>query len=381
MAKKTRIRLPKFYRNIAAIFFGSTIILAAVIFHSIYGSAKIIITPAFQKVSDEAMVRIQAEPGKADEKDGFTVQGKLYEFLVNESVSVGATGEKIVFGDTVGTLEIINNYSRDQALVATTRLVAPDGTLVRLKDKVTVPRGGRVQAQVYPDAPESFRELEPTKFIIPGLFHDLQDKIFAQSKDTLRKGGAKITVISEQDMNTLEKKILEIIDGNAQESAQAKLTGAEALYTRLFQKEILRKDIAGAVGEERGSVDAQFEARVYALVFDELRVVGLMKKELSSGLSLGKELKELDPKSIIYTIDKFDPEAQSAAVKVYAEGKAAVKSGHNIFDKSKILAKRPEEAAQYYKSFPEVQNVEIELRPKWLKRLPRFENKIEIVVQ
>ena len=72
-----------------------------------------------------------------------------------------ATGEEIIGQEVVGEVIIINNYTKNQPLVATTRLLSPDGKLYRLKETVNVPAGGTVKAAVYADEPKEEMAIGP----------------------------------------------------------------------------------------------------------------------------------------------------------------------------------------------------------------------------
>lgn len=375
---KKSIALPKFYRNAAIFFILATALLAGGFLYNIFGSVKIIVSPVYQKVSVDTMVEI-IDMGEADTLKN-AISGRLYEFEIEEDIAIPATGNKIVLGDTVGEVTLFNNYSQDQTLVATTRLLAPNGTLLRLKNAAVVKKGQKTQASVYPDRPEAFSELAPTRFTIPGLWKDLQDIIYAESFVTFRKGGAKIPFIAENDIHVLEKKILDSIDQKAQLELKTKIEEDETLYSRLLQKEILEKSVTGKVGEEKDILKAHVRSKVTAIIFDERKMVALMKKNLSDSLPKGKELKEIDPKNIIYTIERYDSVKKSVFVKVYAEGRAQIQADNAIFNAALLYGMREGEVKKYFQKYKEIESVEIEFSPSWLKRIPKREDKIEIHV-
>lgn len=383
-SNERKITLPKMYRNIALLFIITTIFGIFCVGYFVFGKARIIITPAFQKISSNSIVTIK-DVSETGAPDSALVRGKIYEFEIEETLSAEVMGSKIILDEGIGSVTLVNNYSQDQALVATTRLLASDGTLLRLQEKVLVPKGGKVSARVYPDKPEQFTELKPTKLLIPGLWKDLQDKIFAEVTDTLKKGGRKVSIVSEQDISGLEKKILEKIDEKAVSELKKKLIEEESSHNELlqkeiFQKEILEKNISGSVGEERKSIDARAKAKIIAIVFDEISIINLMKKNLSSTLSAGKELTDIDPESLTYSVDKLDGLENSANIKVYAEGKASVVSENNIFDKARILGLSEQDVINHFKEFREVEGVEIKFFPSWLKRIPRLEDRVTIEI-
>jgi len=374
--------LPKKYSRISLYFFILTCLLSFGVFYYVFGKAEITIVSPFQKVSADAEVQIKenTQEGRLGADETF-VRGKMYMYEVDDDVAAPTTGKKIVFDDTIGSVKLVNNFSKDQILVATTRLLATGGTLFRIKDRVLIPAGETISARIYPDKPETFSRLLPTKFTIPGLGKDLQDVIFAELESVLMPGENSVSIVSEQDLNLIEKKLLEAIDDSSLTLLKEKLTDEEALYSKLMQKEIIEKKISGVIGEERDSIHARAKAKITAIVFDEIHIINLMKKKLSSTLSSGKELKDIDPKSIVYTVEKIDREEGAAYIKVYAEGKAQVRLESDIFDKSKISGMSDINAKKYFKNFKEVESVEIRFSPSWLKRIPRLDERIEIHIK
>lgn len=378
---RENIILPKLYRNLSIIFFIITCVLAAGVFYFIYGRVMITVHPVFQKVTAEINIDIKKNPLDGLSKDAYEVKGQLYEFFVEDKVSVPASGTKLILDDTLGSVRVINNHTQDMTLVAATRLLAPDKTLLRLKERIQIPKGGRVSARVYPDKPETFTEIKPARFTIPGLAKDLQEKIYAESSATLTREGKKVTIVSEADRNLIEKKILERIDEKANETLVEKMSDEEALFTKLIQKEITEKSFSVSVGDESDTLDAKVDAKITAVVFDELSVVNIMKQKLSGGLSAGKELQEADTKSFVYSLDKYDIGSGIAKIKVYGEGRAVVRSESELFDKKKLFGKSESDIIRYFKSFKEVESVVAEFFPSWLRRAPRFEDRIEITVE
>ncbi len=374
--------VPKRYSRIALYFFVITCLLSLSVFYYVFGKAEVTIISAFQKVSADTEVQIKenSQEGQGGVNETL-IQGKMFAYEVESTVTSATLGKKIVFDDTIGSVKLINNFSKDQILVATTRLLAADGTLFRIKDRVLIPAGGAISARIYPDKPEIFSELQPTKFTIPGLGKDLQEIIYAELDHMLKPGENSVPIVSEQDLNLIDKKLLEAIDDSSLNLLKEKLTDEEALYSKLMQKEIIEKKIVGVIGEERDSIEASAKAKIMAIVFDEIHIINVMKKKLSSTLSSGKELKDIDPKSIIYTVEKIDREEGVAYVKVYAEGKAQVRSESDIFNKSKIRGQSEENAKKYFKDFKEVENVEIQFFPSWFRRIPRLDERIEIRIK
>jgi hypothetical protein len=73
---------------------------------------------------------------------------------------------------------IYNNYEKDQFLVSTTRVIAPDNKIFRISNTVTVPANSSAAVDLYSDDGYDFDYLKNSKFTIPGLRVGLQDDIY-----------------------------------------------------------------------------------------------------------------------------------------------------------------------------------------------------------
>lgn len=89
-----------------------------------------------------------------------------------------------------GFVTIYNYYNKPQPLVTSTRLLSPSGLTFRIDENINVPSSSVVNGEVVPGeirvsitadkiGPEY--RIEPSKFSIPGLWVDLQDKIYGES--------------------------------------------------------------------------------------------------------------------------------------------------------------------------------------------------------
>ncbi len=130
--------------------------------------------------------------------------GGLAGDLVIKSISVSqefpSTGKKAATTKTTGAITIINDYSQSQYLVATTRFLTPEGVLFRLKNNVTVPAGGEMEAEVYADQPSVLPEVKPTKLTIPGLSTEKQQYIYGRLDETLGSTSGEVNYVTEDDI-------------------------------------------------------------------------------------------------------------------------------------------------------------------------------------
>lgn len=378
---KIRIILPAFYRRLIILFLIVSCILALGLWYFIFGSVRITITPAYQKVNTEAIITVKGVLFHSPLESDQSIKGSFYEYRFQKDFEIQTTGKKIVSDETVGRVRIVNNYSRDQILVATTRLLAPDGTLLRTSSDVVVPSGGSVVVSVYPDKPESFTRLEPTRFLIPGLWEGLQDKIYAESTMVLQAGERTVPFVSQDDLDNIEERISDQLDALIFQKLENDLLADESLFSKLIKKDIENIHTDAQVGDERESFRVNVSVNAVVIVFDESRLFAILKRRFNEELPTGKRLEALLPESIVYFIESYNPDEPSASIRVYAEGRAVLNRKNEIFSVDLLAGMSEEEVLEYLQQFPEIQHVEVKFSPSWLRRVPRSSEKIEVVIK
>lgn len=381
---KIKILLPRFYTYLVLIFFLFTLVFGASFIYYVFGIVKITITPNYEKLSLETDINIR-ENLEAMAPDSKNIPGKLFVFEVSDRIEIPATGKKAVRKEGIGKVVLFNKSEKNQPLIATTRLLAPDGTLLRLKERVVIPAGSSMEAGVYPDKPEQFTELLPTKFIIPGLPENLQDIIYAENKTPLGSGEKIVTYVSKDDIQNVDAKIKQEMESVISKKSEDLVKDSQTYYSGLVHKEVIDKKFDAKYGDEVGSFGVDAKILVVVVQFNERQVIEQVKKEISRTLPQGKMLKDLDPKSIEYPSDssnfKYDLESSTVHMKLFVEGRAQVKQDNKIFDKKVIFGKSREEIQKYFSGFEEIENVKVEFFPSWIPRAPRSEEKIEIIIE
>ncbi|MEK7084544.1 MAG: hypothetical protein AAB932_04885, partial [Patescibacteria group bacterium] len=125
MAKDTPVRL---YKIIALSFLLLTLILLGVIVFMSSKRATITITSKGEPVEMNQTVTV----GKQTNDE--TILGIVTSTVVSGRESYRPEGDKEVFSRAEGVVTLVNETAFDQPLVATTRLLTPEGILFRLKD-------------------------------------------------------------------------------------------------------------------------------------------------------------------------------------------------------------------------------------------------------
>lgn len=376
--------LPKFYRNFALSFFVLSAIVVASVFYLIWARVTITIFPDTEIISQEFIFEIK--PGAVEnpltEKN--IVNGKVFSADVEGSSNFNASGSKIFESNIVGEVTIVNNYSKEQALIATTRLAFtddPDKVIIRLNKDILVPAGGKVTVQVYPEDAENFRSIPPSSFIIPGLWGPLQDRIFAENTEELSQGAKRVSVVTEEDLKAAEKELRKQLYEQALLQVNDKLEQQESLWPKIFSRNIKELNYNVTVGEEVSEFNASMKMEAVIIIFDESHLISVARDKIKASLSSDKQLVGLNPKNFVYEVENYDLAAGTATVKAFLEGRSVLGTTASLLDKNNLTGLTKEQVQAFFADFPEVQKVEVKFQPAWLKKTPRIKEKITIEVE
>src|SRR3989339_228235 len=300
------------YRKIALSFVVLTVVLLAVIFYFSFTRVTITLIPNQERVSNNLIFDIY-DSENADSVSAMGVPGIVRQITIEDKKEYQASGSNVIGKEVVGKIDIINDYNKNQPLVATTRLISSDGKLFRLKETVNVPVGGLKDVEIYADEAKPEMATGPTTFTIPGLWAGLQDKIYAKNN--------------------------------------------------------------------KDSFNISMKADVMVVAFDDETASKLAKNKFISSLPENKELLNFDENNIIYSLDNYNNSAGVASVNAAFEGKISLKGDSNIIDVEKILGLNKEQLETYLGDMPEIAGFEIEFYPKFIKKVPKLVDKIDIEIK
>ncbi|MDZ4230066.1 MAG: hypothetical protein U1C53_02915, partial [Candidatus Veblenbacteria bacterium] len=141
------------------------------------------------------------------------VTGTIIETEVTQSKTFPASPSGELEERAAGTVTIVSTHTTPQTLIATTRLLSPQGVLFRLRETVTVPANGKLEnVGVVADQVGEASAIGPTSFTIPGLRPQLQQVIHAESNEPMRRlpktGSTSITPL---DLDAARKSLTDIM--------------------------------------------------------------------------------------------------------------------------------------------------------------------------
>lgn len=263
-----------------------------------------------------------------------------------------------------GTVSIINNYSVDQPLVATTRLLSQAGVLFRTDETVTVPAGGSVTVPVYADQAGADGNIGPSKFEIVALWDGLKDNIYAESNTAMTGGVVKKVTVTEALAEAAEIQATDELSDAAIVDLQA---GVESgtIDKDLIMLEGTKTVITPAVGATGDSISAQASADASTLVFDRSALEAIITAD--------------SPKADMTQLDYFLTRTSNGDLQISGSVPLpTVTPSLDFIDRANLTNKTPRQIQETLLSYEAVQSVEVQITPFWATRSPSLEQQIHL---
>jgi hypothetical protein len=369
----------KNYRKIALSFIFLTAGFLAVFIYFSFLSLDIILIPAKEKISGSLNFNVYSSNSfNADQEN--SIVGLVEEIEASSTKNYLASGSKIIGEDVSGKAIIYNKSGKNQPLVATTRLIADNNILFRLRETVNVPAGGKVEAEIYADQPAEDIVLAPTKFLIPGLWAGLQDKIYAETEATIKYQKSVKKIITQEDIDNgiidlkkelLKKKKAEIV---------LRFKGFDQGLYQIDDNSLIFQ-VSGKPGEETDEFSITVKANIIAVMFKDDEIKKTARRQLISSLSEGKELIDFEEKNIVYSLNNYNLKQKSAAISSSFDGQMVIKNDSQIIDRNKIAGLQEEQIKKYLDNVPEISGYEIIFFPAFIGRAPDLVDRIKIEIK
>lgn len=368
---------PKIYKHIAYSFVALTILIvfAALWFSSV--RATVWLTVSREPTPIQTDVEISRNPGQGG-LSGRVVQG-VFETVQEFDVTEGEG--RAVEGTTTGQVRIYNDFSREQPLVATTRLLASDGRLYHTREGVVVPAGGSVDVEAYAD--EDGRQYDFTKsidFTIPGLSESMQRFVYAESITPFTGGSTVVRLLTKEDMD----KAAELLRESILEEAKAKLRSEvnDARFTEsAYIAELVDKNTSVSLGEEADSFLMSMKLNVTGVFYSKMDMEALVRKGVQENVPEGREIVSPEPSRLTFEVDSVDTAGERARIIVNAEVLTRITSAEGVISKEAILGLPIDQAEHTLEKVQGVDEAEVIVRPSWVRRLPTLKDHISVKVK
>ncbi|MDA3840530.1 MAG: hypothetical protein PF572_05540 [Patescibacteria group bacterium] len=364
------------YRKIAIFFLIATVVLLSFIFYFLFASVTITIIPDQERINNNMIIDVYDK-----DNDGSIAGDKIVGIVKKTSMdltaSYEASGEDVIGEEVAGEVTIYNYYTKNQPLVATTRLLSPDGKVYRIEETVNIPAGGEVKVKVYADEPSINMETGPTKFTIPGLWAGIQDKIYGESKSKIEYSQKVDKFVTQADIDNAIRDLKQQLVQKAKAEINKKYEDYSQVIYSIDDNSVFT-EIEAERGDEVDGFDATITANIVAVAFDDQAAANLAEKKFISTLAAEKELIEFNRNNIIYTLDTFDYKEGTASINATFEGKVSLDSNSEVINKEEILELNKDQLDAYLMSKEGISGFDIEFFPSFIKRVPAIPDKIII---
>lgn len=307
-----------------------------------------------------------------------SVLGAVKEIEVVQTEEVPTTGSESLGQEVTGTVKIVNNYIRNQPLVASTRLLSANNQLLRIKDTVNVPAGGVAEVKVYADKADPTIDVPlGTKLSIPGLWAGIQDKIYAEALEEIKYKELVKHTVTQADL-----------DGavTAVKAAVAKKADTEIVptYNAQYSKVLYKIDDASIVtsvnarvGEEKDKFQVTGKVNVIVVAFNEADAKKIAEAQLAATVPENKTLLSFDANGLTYELGTYDILNSTASVNINYGGTVIAKNP-SVIDKTKLLGLSADQLKDYLSSLPDVASFKVTFTPGFLGKVPSYPDRIQI---
>jgi hypothetical protein len=339
--------------------------------------AVVTIRAAREPVTVNATVDVARVPGQG-QLPGRVVQGvfeKIQEFTI--APSTGRSENAIA----TGKVRIINNYSKAQPLVKTTRLLTSDGRLYRINESVNVPAGETVDVEAYADERGAqFEFTQKTSFTIPGLAASLQKLIYAESAGAFAGGTTSVRILTQQDLERAQKELEAAVLEQAKKTLFAEVADSAFTQTVYLVKPLQSKSSV-KLGEEADRFLMSLQLDVTGVFYPREDMEELVKSRLSERIPEGRDITSYDASKTVFSVERVDVKNETAAIGVSAEVQTKLGDKSPNLPKDLILGLSIDEAEQRLKSVEGIESASIVVKPSWVRRLPTLKDHVTFQVE
>lgn len=354
----------RFYKIVALSFLCITLVLLGLIVFMSSKRATITIT------TKESPVDITLSVAAADLGGSYTTS------TLELSQKFFPKGDTEVPGEATGIMTVINDSDIPQPLIATTRFVSSDGVLFRLREGITVPANGTIDAEVYADQEGGSGNIGPDSFTIPGLNESRQQEVYGKTTKAMEGGLRSVGVLSKGDIETAEKELIE----------KAKEEAART-YTELAQsgQEVIHAVIdytstpSAEIGTELSEFDLSMVISVAHISYDVAEANKAAREALLRRIVDDSETIEPSTDDARVTFESYQD--GSAMLSLFYDGTAQINPESGQLDKVMFYGKSRDEARRYVLALDHVQSVDIDFSPAWMQTIPHVHDHVNVIIK
>lgn len=370
------INFPKFYKKASLVFLLLAVVTLGLVAYAIMGRATVVVLAKPDDVKSEFVMDVAAKPQDGD------VPGAVLSAGDSLSRSFPTTEGTKVAGRAVAKVRITSTLGYPQTLVATTRLLTPDGVLFRLEKRVTVPANGSVTALADADELGAGGDVGTTTFTIPGLRPETQRYFQVTTVEPPSGGEVDQSVLTQSDVDAavavlrgdLEKQLTD------QLRAQAQASGTAA-SGELTDVAVTSQQVNPAMGATTDDFRLTVTIKVTAVFYDRDKLLARLRELVKRQLPAEREIRQLNPAQVTIKLEKADVPGGQASLRVDSAATAAITSNVPALARTKLVGISVEAAKRYLEEIDGVASASITVSPVWSRSMPNVPDHIDVEVR
>ncbi|GEM_PF-6356334 len=381
--KKERAKPTTITHALAGTFFLSCLVVLLVIIYISFSWATITITP--KEVQDEYGLRV---PVILSNDDHNATQDSVREGILGVSEDIQVDNQETFSIQTQsnekkqermsGIITLVNTSSKDQPLIASTRLQQPGGLLFRIQQSVVVGAGKRVEVPVKADTNGTY-EVTNAHFILLGLWPGLQNQIYGTSFTSQSLTVSEPGILTQKDIDAARQKVHEELEKKIQLKVEEFSSGLSGKKVIVFPSAQETVEVDHKVGERVTDFNVKLTGTVRMLIIDENVGHEFIEKKLKEKEGLEYSFAPIKSDDITYL---FDPEVEkNLTIKATIQVTKRLTSQHITVNKKNFVNKRADEIITALKTYPDVSDVQVRFYPFWITRAPLLVDHIHILVK
>lgn len=367
---------PGLYRGIAVVFFALAVGIAVFSVYVVFSRAEVIVLSDQEETSGDFIIDVTAQATEGE------VGGGVYEVSSKATQTFPATSVVSIEMKAEGSVRITSTLSRSQTLVATTRLLTPDGLLFRTAKTVLVPAFGSAVVDIYADEPGQQGAIGDATFTIPGLNPDTRKHFTVETVMPLESGQREVRMVTASDILKAKDILRERLEAELSATMRDKARGDGVPLTgELFSFDVARQETDVAAGEEADEFTMTVAVKGSGVFFDRDGMRERIRQILGDRLSYDRSLLRLNEEKMELTVEKCDLLGGRANVRVSASGTVILSDDATGLDPDKLTGVTVDAAKEYLESLDGVSSASVKLKPFWSRRLPNVAEHIEVEVR
>jgi hypothetical protein len=358
-------------------------------------SATVTVHARLEKVNREMEIQIDSTKDTVDSENRLVPGKKITEELADSKTYV-PSGKKNVGEKASGFVTLYNFTDNTLVLKSKTTHLQVDGkTYYFLQDVGSIRPTQLLTDGKTPD-PASLIAPVPivagaggedsnlpvnTRFeVYNEVFGHQPEVLYAQNANPIAGGlNKEITMIAEPDVvaarQDLQSSILEKLRGVVAEKYSSNYKVVDGAY----KMEVLEEALSDPINSDVEKFQLTQRARVTALIFDETQLKNVMESRITSLLPENKYLDNSGGQTLTEKFISLDLNTGTGTVTANMEANLKYRLNAEFLSDG-LLGKSATEVKEILLARPEINQVDVTLRPFWVKKVPYFKSKLDFKI-